>query len=650
MDSILSTDLAIFLSDASGPVAGAQGGVPAEEEFARALDDLEETSPIPLLASDVSHSGQGASSFPTNESITVPVWRLTTGMTVSLDEGDASAEGVGPVRNCDFMLEGAAETVVETLAVFRGIGSDSGAVDDVLEQPQFMDRDKSGAGEAKGGIEGDLSRNSENPECRDDDDSVGNADGIVPASIPLPAVTAPYVTAAPCGLPTPVTSEEGAEPLPAAPPEVTPSNVTFDRSTKPDGAISPPADGVPRWRAEEASDNMILAAVSDGADVAQLASEPLTTLRSAATVKPLEAGFSRGSVALDEEIATQVSGSEGKLTGPADRAVFIPQSQVNAAEVIPIPAQRPDIPVRINSAASSAVVESSVLQSEIKVVDGASPPVDGGIEYVEFDYSLPVGQGVDGPETATVTYRLAFAVGGDTETPVAGETGQTLAADLRASSELSQGPETPLPPMNMMGAKASVRGTAQEDGGNIPLSHEGAFTLAMSSDGVLSSMADAQMDAIGSTPTQAALSSSGADRLYTQTTTASAHNTTRQIAQAVHLAKEGSFELTLSPVELGRLHLKLDADGDGVSVSISAERAETLDLVRRNVDSLARDLRDLGYTQISFSFGDHGGGEKLPESPARISEETSAAELILPDDTSPVPALQSSHGSLDLRI
>src|SRR5690606_15291901 len=48
---------------------------------------------------------------------------------------------------------------------------------------------------------------------------------------------------------------------------------------------------------------------------------------------------------------------------------------------------------------------------------------------------------------------------------------------------------------------------------------------------------------------------------------------------------------------------RLSMADDGLTLSIVAERAETLDLIRRNADQLTRDLRDLGYQQIAFAFG-----------------------------------------------
>ncbi|WP_454272544.1 flagellar hook-length control protein FliK [Roseovarius sp. MBR-154] len=63
------------------------------------------------------------------------------------------------------------------------------------------------------------------------------------------------------------------------------------------------------------------------------------------------------------------------------------------------------------------------------------------------------------------------------------------------------------------------------------------------------------------------------------------------------------INLTLSPEELGSVRLSLRQTDDGLAVAIFAERPETLDLLRRNIDLLARDFLDIGYESAEFTFG-----------------------------------------------
>jgi hypothetical protein len=89
----------------------------------------------------------------------------------------------------------------------------------------------------------------------------------------------------------------------------------------------------------------------------------------------------------------------------------------------------------------------------------------------------------------------------------------------------------------------------------------------------------------------------------------------RQIALRVAQAAEagpggarGTVELSLSPEELGRVRLRLHPSEAGLNVTIIAERPETLDLMRRNIDLLARDFLDIGYDGAQFDFAQGGQG------------------------------------------
>lgn len=78
----------------------------------------------------------------------------------------------------------------------------------------------------------------------------------------------------------------------------------------------------------------------------------------------------------------------------------------------------------------------------------------------------------------------------------------------------------------------------------------------------------------------------------------------QQIAVAVQSRDAGksTIDLRLAPKELGRVRLSLTHHEGVVTVNVSAERPETLDLLRRHVDALARGLLDVGYHEARFSF------------------------------------------------
>ena len=61
------------------------------------------------------------------------------------------------------------------------------------------------------------------------------------------------------------------------------------------------------------------------------------------------------------------------------------------------------------------------------------------------------------------------------------------------------------------------------------------------------------------------------------------------------LAGKQRFEIRLDPAELGRIDVKLDIDGDGnTTTRVVVERADTLDLLKRDANQLERALQQAG--------------------------------------------------------
>ncbi len=80
-----------------------------------------------------------------------------------------------------------------------------------------------------------------------------------------------------------------------------------------------------------------------------------------------------------------------------------------------------------------------------------------------------------------------------------------------------------------------------------------------------------------------------------------------QVIQSVTRSPgDGVFEVRLHPEELGRVRLAMTTTDAGLTVQVTAERAETMDLIRRNIDMFESDLRGRGFEQFSFSFGAEG--------------------------------------------
>lgn len=83
---------------------------------------------------------------------------------------------------------------------------------------------------------------------------------------------------------------------------------------------------------------------------------------------------------------------------------------------------------------------------------------------------------------------------------------------------------------------------------------------------------------------------------------------TTQIAQAVVEMKHGNADIMLAPEELGRVKIRLEPSGDGITIHVTTERSDTQDLIRRNLAVLSDDMRNAGFKDVTFDFGDQSQG------------------------------------------
>lgn len=117
-------------------------------------------------------------------------------------------------------------------------------------------------------------------------------------------------------------------------------------------------------------------------------------------------------------------------------------------------------------------------------------------------------------------------------------------------------------------------------------------------------------------------------------------------------AGSDSVELSLAPNELGRLRMSLAQDGGSVLVLLSAERPETIELIRRHADQLTQEFRQAGFSGATLSFGQWGGGAgaarpQLPADPPALAPPRLMADAL---PLNPDPRLRPSATGLDLRI
>jgi len=112
-------------------------------------------------------------------------------------------------------------------------------------------------------------------------------------------------------------------------------------------------------------------------------------------------------------------------------------------------------------------------------------------------------------------------------------------------------------------------------------------------------------------------------------------------------AKDGTnrFEIRLDPPELGRIDVRLEVDRHGhVTSRLMVERPETLDLLRRDAQTLERALQDSGLKtgdgSLQFSLRDQGGGQAGQNGPHHQGPGHDLRTMVLsdPDIMPPDPA------------
>lgn len=126
---------------------------------------------------------------------------------------------------------------------------------------------------------------------------------------------------------------------------------------------------------------------------------------------------------------------------------------------------------------------------------------------------------------------------------------------------------------------------------------------------------------------------------------------TRQIAIAVSKSDGGTIDLALRPVELGETQISMEFEAERLIVTIAAERPETQELMRRHIDDLAREFRDLGYRDVSFRFEQQTGQHGQPRQVPPDSPPSNQGELE-PDLFPETPTHQPTYVSarLDIRL
>lgn len=86
-----------------------------------------------------------------------------------------------------------------------------------------------------------------------------------------------------------------------------------------------------------------------------------------------------------------------------------------------------------------------------------------------------------------------------------------------------------------------------------------------------------------------------------------------QLATALATKGERNIDVALNPEELGRVKMRVTTTDSSVIVMITTERPETGDMMRRHINELADEFRQMGFEDISFEFGGEGFAGQMGE-------------------------------------
>ncbi|MES0828005.1 flagellar hook-length control protein FliK [Ruegeria sp. SCP11] len=123
-----------------------------------------------------------------------------------------------------------------------------------------------------------------------------------------------------------------------------------------------------------------------------------------------------------------------------------------------------------------------------------------------------------------------------------------------------------------------------------------------------------------------------------------------QMANAINVrSHSGTIEVALNPEELGRVSIVLNGRDDGLYMTITAERPETLDMMRRHLSVLEMEFQNFGLGGLSIDLGtsadargDEPDGNEDTQFLAPQSEHTPEA--------GPTPSRASPDGRIDMRL
>ncbi len=282
-----------------------------------------------------------------------------------------------------------------------------------------------------------------------------------------------------------------------------------------------------------------------------------------------------------------------------------------------------------NTALKTGTPESAIATS---ISAGLAPPEPGkkATKTARFDQAIaalspdtpqkPADSGKDTPAPKPLDPATK---------PVAADQPAPLAARARAAEPVAAPPSAPGPNITATAVSAPA----------LPM--PGVSELALTADDAAADLAvaikiDRQVADIQQLAPQSL-----------RTTPAVATQITSQIQAQISQSSKQVIELRLDPAELGRVTIQLSPQDQSITAQITAERPETLDLMRRHSEVLLATLATAGFSQADLSFQQgtpQQGGRDAP----RFQSLGFIAEPTTP--TLSAPQLPTADGRLDIRL
>ena len=451
-------------------------------------------------------------------------------------------------------------------------------------------------------------------------------------------------------------------PLPSAPDDHT--FTAFDGLAPPDNAIKTPEPGT-----ETVASEAGLAPVNDPARVPpapqlnsvapqtiQVAEQPVDLPPSIGAAPPIAGETIKGS--------TRGSGGSARKTEKEVRSETFPNLLVQAKEFTPsiAPIEAPDALHNLHSTQTAKPILQVQQCSDIVLLTLAQPapsPSTGAQISIVESAMRQKWQG-DEPNPTGMTDREGRAM--MTAIPTINEVAlvqaqHSLAKQSQTLVSLIVEEEQKTPAAN------DAVNAAKYDPAKIPVLTETSTNLSPKPTNIFKteSQADAGVQAKNTEldPTDFGMIAV-AHRPHTTPLAVISHSTPAQavfakvsptVVEMTKTGKNGPLDIALAPEELGRLTISIKQDGTSVHVTLTADRPETLDLMRRHGNDLVVDLRQSGFNSASLSFGmggqsqQHRRFENLPD-----FRENSADANHTSDHHTVTPRRIQNGSGLDIRF